>query len=61
VGIELVAAAFIPNRYFRRSFPLSMIQVVVGSGTPLLPLGFASVRHRQVQWTPRPIQAKHEP
>ena len=30
VGIELVTIAFIRNRYFNMSFPLSVIQVVIG-------------------------------
>jgi VIT1/CCC1 family predicted Fe2+/Mn2+ transporter len=30
VGIELLAIAYIRNRYFKMSFPLSVVQVVVG-------------------------------
>jgi hypothetical protein len=30
VGVELLVIAFIRNRYFSMSFPLSVVQVVIG-------------------------------
>lgn len=36
VGIELVAIAFIRNRYFRMNFWLSVLQVIVGGGLVFL-------------------------